>query len=145
MKSTRVDANGTVRCPKCGATSFNEKRTGKAKWMAVPTVGVGVLAMPKRLKCNGCGTNLKRSGGGSSPLGDAADKGLGMAFEAVESWEGSAKAKLEQHKAAIEQAKAGAVGDPLPEGVHPKSVRARQIRKAREQAAMKTEGDAPAT
>jgi putative oligomerization/nucleic acid binding protein len=25
-------------------------------------MGVGALAMPKRLKCNGCGTNLKRGG-----------------------------------------------------------------------------------
>jgi len=39
-----------------------QKRTGKAKWVGVLTVGVGVAAMPKRLKCNGCGENLKRGG-----------------------------------------------------------------------------------
>jgi hypothetical protein len=63
MKSTQIDANGDVRCPVCGArNSFTSKRTGKAKVIGVVTVGVGVLAMPKRLKCNGCGENLKRGG-----------------------------------------------------------------------------------
>ena len=61
MKSVRV-IDGDVVCPKCGARNqFVSKRTGKAKWMAIPTVGIGVLAAPKRLKCNGCGTNLKRA------------------------------------------------------------------------------------
>jgi ribosomal protein S27E len=61
MKSTVVDEDGTVRCPVCGAVnSFMQKRTGKAKIIGVATVGVGAVAMPKRLKCNGCGTNLKR-------------------------------------------------------------------------------------
>ena len=56
MKTTRVDAEGNVRCPVCGAIdSFTVKRTGKGKLVA------GLLA-PKLLKCNGCGTNLKRSG-----------------------------------------------------------------------------------
>lgn len=55
MKRTVVDENGDVRCPKCGAkNSFMTKRTGKGKLTA------GLLA-PKRLKCNGCGANLKRS------------------------------------------------------------------------------------
>jgi len=54
MKSTKVDQDGTVRCPKCGATSFSEKRSVKGKAMA------GLMA-PKRLKCNGCGRMLKRS------------------------------------------------------------------------------------
>ncbi len=59
MKSTEIDENGDVRCPKCGArNSFTAKRTGKAKLM---TLGVAMLAAPKRLKCNGCGANLKRS------------------------------------------------------------------------------------
>jgi uncharacterized Zn finger protein len=52
MKSTKVDAEGTVRCPKCGATSFVNKRSIKGKVM-------GGLMAPKRLKCNGCGTMLK--------------------------------------------------------------------------------------
>lgn len=59
MKSTWVDHDGNVRCPKCGGKQFTSKRTGKAKWAGVLTVGVGVLAMPKRLKCQGCGQNLK--------------------------------------------------------------------------------------
>jgi len=63
MKSTYVDENGDVRCPVCGArNSFTVKRTGKAKWAAGLTVGVGALVTPKRLKCNGCGANLKRAG-----------------------------------------------------------------------------------
>lgn len=67
MKSTVVDSDGDVRCPVCGArNSFTSKRTGKAKLIGVATVGVGVVAMPKRLKCNGCGTNLKR-GGATAP------------------------------------------------------------------------------
>jgi phage FluMu protein Com len=69
MRSTKVGADGNVRCPKCGAVnSFTSKRTGKAKLgaglLGVATFGVAGLAapvvMPKRLKCNGCGKNLKR-------------------------------------------------------------------------------------
>lgn len=62
MKSTVVDESGDVRCPKCGArNSFTVKRTGKAKLIAgVATGGVGIALMPKRLKCNGCGANLRR-------------------------------------------------------------------------------------
>jgi hypothetical protein len=63
MKSTVVGADGSVRCPACGAVnSFTSKRTGKAKLLGVATIGVGAVAMPKRLKCNGCGANLKRGG-----------------------------------------------------------------------------------
>lgn len=63
MKKTVVDEEGDVRCPKCGArNSFTVKRTGKAKWGVGLTLGVGALAAPKRLKCNGCGANLKRAG-----------------------------------------------------------------------------------
>lgn len=117
MKSTGVDAEGVVRCPVCSASSFVEKRTGKAKWLAVPTLGVGVLAMPKRLKCSGCGTNLKR---GDGP---------------PDTTTATMRAELDRDREAVQQAKAGAVGDPLPDGVHPRSLRARQIRKAREKAA----------
>lgn len=54
MKSTKVDpATGAVRCPKCGAMSFQQKRSAKGKAM-------GGLLAPKRLKCDGCGTMLKR-------------------------------------------------------------------------------------
>ena len=61
MKSTYVDADGNVVCPVCGAkNSFVSKRTGKGKTIGIVTVGAGALLLPKRLKCNGCGTNLKR-------------------------------------------------------------------------------------
>lgn len=54
MKSTKVDDDGEVRCPKCGAKSFAQKRTVKGKLMAGPMA-------PKRIKCLGCGTMLKTS------------------------------------------------------------------------------------
>jgi hypothetical protein len=58
MKSTYVDADGRVVCPVCGAKDqFVDRRSGKGK------VAFGVLA-PKRLRCSGCGTSLKR---GDSP------------------------------------------------------------------------------
>jgi hypothetical protein len=53
MKSTYVD-DGDVVCPVCGArNNFTDRRSGKGK------IAGGVLA-PKRLRCNGCGTSLKR-------------------------------------------------------------------------------------
>lgn len=55
MKTTQVDAEGNVRCPKCGANSFTQKRSAKGKVMG------GFVLAPKRLKCNGCGKMLKRS------------------------------------------------------------------------------------
>lgn len=63
MKTTKVDENGDVRCPKCGArNAFTSKRTGKAKLLGGLAVGVGALAAPKRLQCQGCGTYLKQEG-----------------------------------------------------------------------------------
>ena len=63
MRRVEVTPEGDVKCPVCGAKNqFAIKRTAKAKWMAVPTIGVGLAAMPKRLRCNGCGTNLKTAG-----------------------------------------------------------------------------------
>ena len=75
MKSTIVDADGNVRCPVCGAAnSFTAKRTAKAKALGGVAVGVGALAAPKRLRCNGCGTYLKASGGEAKPsLGERLD------------------------------------------------------------------------
>jgi DNA-directed RNA polymerase subunit RPC12/RpoP len=62
VRHTEVTVDGDVRCPKCGARNqFTPKRTGKAKLMVVATGGVGVLATSKKLKCQGCGTNLKAS------------------------------------------------------------------------------------
>jgi hypothetical protein len=67
MKSTYVDAEGNVVCPVCGAkNNFTSKRTGKGKAAGIVTVGVGAVLLPKRLKCNGCGTNLKRGDVGQS-------------------------------------------------------------------------------
>lgn len=60
MKSTFVDDAGAVHCPVCNGTDFVSKRTGKAKLGGFVTLGVGVVVMPKRLKCSGCGENLKR-------------------------------------------------------------------------------------
>lgn len=56
MRSTIVGPDGSVRCPACGGTQFSDKRTVKGK------IAAGVLA-PKRLKCRGCGANLKKAGG----------------------------------------------------------------------------------
>ena len=67
MKATIVDSDGNVRCRVCGANQFSDKRTGKATLAGVVTLGVGVPAMPKRLKCRGCGENLKR-GEPSAPV-----------------------------------------------------------------------------
>jgi len=74
MKSTQVDSDGRVRCPVCGADDFSDKRTGKAKAAGFITLGIGVVAMPKRLKCRGCGTNLKRGGGPYKPAPKPAPK-----------------------------------------------------------------------
>lgn len=53
MKSTQVDPEtGDVRCPKCNAKAFAQKRTMKGK------MAMGFMA-PKKLKCLGCGTMLK--------------------------------------------------------------------------------------
>ena len=62
MKSTIVDSEGNVRCPVCGANDFSDKRTGRATMAGLPFGALGIAAMPKRLKCRGCGENLKRGG-----------------------------------------------------------------------------------
>jgi hypothetical protein len=68
MKATYVDAEGNVCCPVCGAkNSVTVKRATKAKWTVGLTLGVGALVMPKRLNCNGCGTNLRRGGAIAPP------------------------------------------------------------------------------
>lgn len=60
MKSTIVK-DGKVSCPYCGAeNSFTTKRTGKAKTLGAVLFVPSIVVMPKRLKCNGCGRNLKR-------------------------------------------------------------------------------------
>jgi hypothetical protein len=53
VKSTQVRSDGAVVCPKCGGTSFTQKRTVKGKILLT-------IWAPKRLKCSGCGANLKR-------------------------------------------------------------------------------------
>jgi DNA-directed RNA polymerase subunit RPC12/RpoP len=67
MKSTKIDAEGTVRCPNCGSTSFTSQRSTKAKVGGGLMFGVGALAAPKRLRCNGCGAFLKPGGTTGSP------------------------------------------------------------------------------
>lgn len=59
MKSTVVYPDGSVRCPKCGASVLGaaSKRSVKGK-----VLGGAVLA-PKRIKCSGCGEMLKRGNG----------------------------------------------------------------------------------
>src|SRR5205823_1533076 len=66
MKDVRVDAEGHLHCPKCGGTSFDMARTGKAKVSGFLTVGVGVILLPKRMKCLQCGTWSKS--GNAKPL-----------------------------------------------------------------------------
>ncbi len=68
MKTTQVDEEGNVRCPRCGSKSFTSKRTGVGKLIGIATVGVGVLAVPKRLHCNGCGANLMTGSGTQEPF-----------------------------------------------------------------------------
>ena len=65
MKRVEVTEDGEVRCPKCGAVnSYGHMRSRKAKLLLVPTLGLGVVAAPKRLRCNGCGASLKTANQG---------------------------------------------------------------------------------
>lgn len=47
MKRTEVDVDGTVRCPRCGATSFRPSRK------------YGIYRYFPKSHCNGCGAHLK--------------------------------------------------------------------------------------
>lgn len=62
MKATTIDRGGTVRCPKCGGTSFSSSRTTKSK----VTFGVASLLASPKLRCNGCGQYLKPGSGKTS-------------------------------------------------------------------------------
>lgn len=55
MKNVKIGKDGESRCWKCGAASFREKRTVRAKVVGTATVGVGALATKKKLKCRNCG------------------------------------------------------------------------------------------
>jgi ribosomal protein S27E len=56
MKSTKVDLEGNVTCPKCGTKNqFAIKRGGKAKL-------IGIATVEWRVKCLGCGTSLRMMG-----------------------------------------------------------------------------------
>ncbi|HWC22772.1 MAG TPA: hypothetical protein VG502_10780 [Flexivirga sp.] len=113
MKETQVDQDGRVRCPVCGGADFSDKRTGKAKLgaagLGVLTLGVGgalaAAAAPKRLKCRGCGENLKRGGGPYKPR-----KGMpGYVEPAKPSGAdklAASRAKLEASRAGRDRAKA---------------------------------------
>ena len=60
VKRVEVTDDGSVQCPKCGAQNqYARRRTGKARLMVAATGGVGALATSKKLRCMGCGTNLK--------------------------------------------------------------------------------------
>lgn len=57
----RDDTTGTLRCPKCGGTQFEAKRSGRGKAIGVVTLGVGAVLMPKsRVRCVTCGKEFKR-------------------------------------------------------------------------------------
>ena len=63
MKNVTIDENGDARCWNCGAKSFREKRTVRAKTIVVllciTLIGLIflplILATKKKLKCNNCG------------------------------------------------------------------------------------------
>jgi hypothetical protein len=92
MKATTIDRAGTVRCPKCGGTSFSSSRTTKSKVM----FGVASLLASPKLRCNGCGHYLKPGSGKSS---------LRSQFENTQSI-GESRAQLRELKsAALERAR----------------------------------------
>ena len=55
MKKAKRDASGGIICGKCGASSFVQKRTLKAKAVKKALPGGGLIAKQK-LKCQNCGT-----------------------------------------------------------------------------------------
>lgn len=60
-KAARRDDDGTLRCPKCGGTQFEPKRSFTGKAIGVATVGVGAVLAPKsRVRCVTCGKEFKR-------------------------------------------------------------------------------------
>ena len=80
----RFDETGEIRCYWCGARSFTEKRTGRAKVAgavaAVTVVGAvvgaaGVLATKKKMRCHRCGT-YNRTGSGKPWTGPEAGRNL---------------------------------------------------------------------
>lgn len=93
MKSTKV-IDDQVKCPVCGAVnSFTVKRTGKAKVLtglvALPLIAVA----PKRLRCNGCGTNLKT---GTAPRSNVTDTRSRIRAEVAAAKAVKARAKAQQ-------------------------------------------------
>lgn len=60
MRDVQRDNEGDLRCPNCGARgAFRSKRSFAAKALLIPTVGIGTLAAPRRLKCLSCGELLR--------------------------------------------------------------------------------------
>lgn len=49
-----IDASGELLCPTCGSRNLSYRRTRRAKLTGVVTVGVGVVALPKRIQCIAC-------------------------------------------------------------------------------------------
>ena len=60
-KAADRDETGTIKCPKCGGTQFEAKRSFRGKAIGVVTVGVGAVLAPKsRARCITCGAEFKR-------------------------------------------------------------------------------------
>jgi uncharacterized Zn finger protein (UPF0148 family) len=91
MKATVVEADGTVRCPTCGATTFTSGRTAKG------LIAGGIVFAPRRLKCAGCGTHLKTT---------RPRKGFKKAAAEGKAKRSAAAADLAERKAAKAEAKA---------------------------------------
>lgn len=54
MKNIWMDDDGELVCPACGSRNLSYRRTRAAKLGGYLTVGVGVVAMPKRIQCIAC-------------------------------------------------------------------------------------------
>ncbi len=53
--------DGALRCPHCGSTAFQAKRSARGKTIGALCGGVGIALAPKsRVKCVACGTEFKR-------------------------------------------------------------------------------------
>lgn len=60
-KAADRDDAGTIRCPKCGGTQFESKRSFRGKAIGVATLGAGAVLAPKsRVRCITCGKEFKR-------------------------------------------------------------------------------------
>jgi len=110
MKDIRIDANGELRCWKCGSKELLDRRTTRAHVVGFVTVGVGALATRKKLRCKACGEYNQT--GNAQPL----EPKPAVTVAQKMSWVDRTNAKHERikelkaqgvgHTAAIKQAKA---------------------------------------